>query len=82
MARGDKTANILDEIAREAAAEPEAAAPSPDFVDIGGVRYFKDKVQASDPQRRVKKAYVNPKRPMDAPVEMELEQVTCPVSLP
>lgn len=71
MTRTPKS-DILAEIVNDVA---KAQAEAPAFVEIGGVKYFRDQVQAADPNRRVKKPYRNPKRPQDEPVEMELEQV-------
>lgn len=81
MARTAKSDNILDQIKQDlAAAETEVAGgEAPAFVEIGGVRYYKEQAQAAAP-RAVRKLWRNPRKPNDAPVEMEVEQVAINVA--
>lgn len=70
MAKNTSPTDILKEIA----AETEKAATQPDFVDIDGVRYYKDSALAAANNRR-KAEWRNPRRPLDPPQNIEVEQV-------
>lgn len=69
--------SVLDEINKEL---NQAENKTPDFVEIEGVKYFRDRVQAQDPNRKTKKLWTNPRRPADPPIEVELEQVAINVA--
>lgn len=74
-----KRDDILKDIQNELKDEP-AKAETPDFVEIDGVKYFRDKAQASDPNRKVTKLWTNPRFPNREPEMRELEQVAINVA--
>lgn len=79
MARNDKTTDILKAIADETAAAAGPAEGPADYVDIDGVRYYREPAKAAQFNRE-KKLYRNPRKPNEAPQEIEIERVAINVA--
>lgn len=70
------TKSILDEIANETKAADDSP---PDFVEVDGVKYYRD-AQTAAANNRTKKLWQDPRRPLEPPKEIEVEQVAINVA--